>query len=155
MTTTILTDTPQTKWELRRRSGEAYGKWYWAKAQGKPQAEIVQHILSYRKYRTMTPTGADETNDNGNTVFCDTDADHQLGLRRGSANFYDANLPSGWEPHLTWQDADYFGVWVNGEKRQIFTYAEGDRTLVVCPTAEQFQQEYGEMRAFYAREENN
>lgn len=151
--TDTLAETPFTKWELRRKAGEAYGKWYWAKTQKKPQVEIVQHILDYRRYRTQLSTGADETNENGNTVFRDIDADQQLGLRRGNANFYDAHLPAGWEPHPTWQDADFFGVWVHQENRMIFTYAEGDRTLVICPTEPQFRLEYDEMRAFYQRAE--
>lgn len=139
MTTTL------TKWELQRKSGEAYGAWYWAKAHGKPREVIVGHILEYRKYRAMIPTGADEVNDNGNTVYREKHVSQQLQLQSGNATYYDANLPEGWEPHPTWQDAEYFGVWVNRTKRQILTYCEGDRTLVSCPTQEGFDLEYQQM----------
>lgn len=36
----------------RRKWGEAYEAWYWAKRHKYEQAEIVAHILEYRKYRT-------------------------------------------------------------------------------------------------------
>ncbi len=145
MTTTL------TKHELRQKSGQAYGRWYWAKAGEKPQAEIVGHILDYRRFRAEIPNGLDEINERGNTVFRDQFVHQKLGLICGNASSYDARLPAGWEPHATWQDAEYFGVWVNRERRMILTYCEGDRTLVVCPTEEQFLQEYNEMREFYTR----
>ena len=44
----------------------------------------------------------------------------------------------GWKQYDTKQDAWYFGVWVHVEKRMTVTYAEGDLTVVVCPTRETF-----------------
>ena len=32
----------------------------------------------------------------------------------------------------TWQDAWYFGMWINPKERSISTYAEGDFTKVTC-----------------------
>lgn len=134
-------------------AGQAYGRWYWAKQQAKPQADVVKHILAYRRYRALIPTGVEEINANGNIVYRGLDADKQLGLRQGNANSYDARLPEDWEPHSTWQDADYFGIWVHREKRLIFTYCEGDRTLVLCPSQEEFEVEFNQMATFYQREE--
>ena len=148
-----MTTTNLTKHELRQKSGQAYGKWYWAKAWGKAQAEIVGHILDYRKFRAETPNGLDETNKHGNTVFRDQFVHQQLGIICGDASSYDVKLSNDWESHATWQNAEYFGVWVNRTQRMILTYCEGDRTLVVCPTEEQLLQEYNEMREFYAREQ--
>ena len=55
----------------------------------------------------------------------------------------------GWEQYDTRQDAWYFGVWVNATRREIFTFAEGDTTLVTCPTLESFRAELAEMEKFY------
>jgi len=64
--------------------------------------------------------------------------------------YYDEKLPAGWEQHDTWQDAPYFGVWVNKELRQILTFAEGDETLVSAPDDDAFAAEYEEMVNFYS-----
>ena len=54
-----------------------------------------------------------------------------------------------WRQFDTSQDAPYFGVWVDMEARETLTYAEGDWTLVVCPTAETFRAELDDMHTFY------
>lgn len=55
----------------------------------------------------------------------------------------------GWKQYDTKQDASYFGVWVNSSKRSIFTFCEGDTTLVKCHTPESFAAELADMAKFY------
>ena len=62
---------------------------------------------------------------------------------------YDFDQCRGWTQYDTNQDAWYFGIWVNPETRQILTFAEGDETLVTCPTADSYHAELADMAAFY------
>lgn len=55
----------------------------------------------------------------------------------------------GWQQYDTCQDAWYFGVWVHIEKREIWTYAEGDVTIVKCPDDEHLRAELASMAEFY------
>ena len=55
----------------------------------------------------------------------------------------------GWVQYDTSQDAWYFGIWVNPEKREIVTYAEGDESIVKCPTEESYHAELKSMAEFY------
>lgn len=55
----------------------------------------------------------------------------------------------GWVQYDTSQDAWYFGVWVNQSERKILTYAEGDVSVVTCPTVDQFNAEISKLNAFY------
>lgn len=57
----------------------------------------------------------------------------------------------GWQQYDTDQDAWYFGVWIHQAKRQILTYAEGDETLVTCPTEEIFQAEIASLNEFHGK----
>jgi hypothetical protein len=148
--------------EARRRWGKAYGSWYWADrhrnepkgfAYGETKAERVAHILEMRKYRELMKTAPPETNERGNTIYRNEDAESFLRIRRGEERyFYDFEaLPpaQGWKQFDTSQDAWYFGVWVNLEKRMTFTYAEGDRTLVVCPDDDHLRAELKDAVEFY------
>lgn len=149
------------KTQARRAWGEAYGNWYWAKrhqnlpegfAYGKTKAERVALILDIRKYRTLMRTAPPEQDDNSNTIYRDTDADEFLRLCKGEERYYydfDALRPPEWKQYDTSQDAWYFGVWVNIAKRMIFSYAEGDRTLVICPDDEHLRAELKHMAEFY------
>ncbi len=56
---------------------------------------------------------------------------------------------SGWVQYDTTQDAWYFGVWVHPEKRLVLTYAEGDLSLVECPSAKTFKAELAAMEKCY------
>jgi hypothetical protein len=51
----------------------------------------------------------------------------------------------GWVQVDTRQDASYYGTWTNPDKRQIFNYAEGDCTLTVCGTDEEYKQAVTEL----------
>lgn len=55
----------------------------------------------------------------------------------------------GWQQFDTNQDAWYFGVWVNPKKWMTLSYAEGDWSLVECPTVEQYLDEIKRMCLFY------
>jgi hypothetical protein len=55
----------------------------------------------------------------------------------------------GWIQFNTDQDASYFGVWVHYAKQQTVTYCEGDISLVICKTPEEYDQEIKEMESFY------
>jgi hypothetical protein len=89
-------------------------------------------------------------NERGNEIYRDHEADKRLGIRRGEDRYYYdfAALP-GWKQFDTTQDAWYFGLWVNIPERMTFTYAEGDRTLVICPTLESFQAELADAARCY------
>lgn len=44
----------------------------------------------------------------------------------------------GWAQMDTRQDASYYGNWVNPTSRELFSYCEGDTTLVRCETDAEF-----------------
>ena len=48
------------------------------------------------------------------------------------------SVANGWAQFDTAQDASYFGNWINPDRRMMFSYAEGDTTLVECETDEEF-----------------
>ena len=66
--------------------------------------------------------------------------------------YYDERLAQsdGWKQFDTWQDAPYFGVWVNSATRQIMTFAEGDETLVTAPDESAFDAELSDCVEFYS-----
>jgi hypothetical protein len=63
--------------------------------------------------------------------------------------FYDFGICQSWTQYDTDQDAWYFGIWVNQEKLQILTFAEGDETLTTCLNEVSFHAELADMAAFY------
>jgi len=86
-----------------------------------------------------------EINERGNEIIRGSD----FGGDRYRYDFKICTTEKGWRQFDTDQDAHYFGVWVNMEKRQTFTYCEGDTVLVICPTAESFAAELDSMHEFY------
>ncbi len=85
-----------------------------------------------------------ETNQRGNTIhrsFHSTD--------RYRFDFQLCTKAKGWRQYDTNQDAWYFGVWVQPEKRKILSYAEGDISVVRCPTEESYHAELKSMAEFY------
>ncbi len=64
-------------------------------------------------------------------------------------DFGPCSADNGWEQYDTDQDAWYFGVWVHIEKRMTVTYAEGDLSVVTCPTLGTFRVELEDMQRFY------
>lgn len=49
-------------------------------------------------------------------------------------DFKHCTYARGWAQIDTTQDASYYGTWTNPITREIFTYCEGDTTLVRCDT---------------------
>lgn len=149
---------------VRRKMGEAYAAWYWAhhsrndNPEKFPKEIRVNHALEYRKYRALLPSAPTERNGRGNLIYRDHDADVELSKliginkRGGDRYLYDFDActsEKGWQQFDTDQDASYFGVWVHREKRTTFTYAEGDRTLVVCEDDDHFREEIADMERCY------
>lgn len=57
----------------------------------------------------------------------------------------------GWVRYDTYQDAWYFGVWVNPKSLECLTYAEQDVTHVKCENADQFKHEMADLARFYGQ----
>jgi hypothetical protein len=55
----------------------------------------------------------------------------------------------GWKQYSTYQDAWYFGVWVNQQLKQTLTYCEQDVSHVICDDDGQFTEEMADMAKFY------
>jgi len=90
------------------------------------------------------------TNERGNEIYRDAEADEKLGTERGVDRYhYDFEALRSWRQFDTNQDAWYFGVWVDVANMRTFTYAEGDRSLVICPTLESFRAELKSAEEFY------
>lgn len=53
-------------------------------------------------------------------------------------DFNGCTYANGWCQVDTKQDASYYGTWCNPVERKLFTYCEGDMTLVECSTDEDF-----------------
>lgn len=51
----------------------------------------------------------------------------------------------GWAQIDTRQDASYYGTWTSPERREIFSYCEGDTTLTRCGTDEEYRQALAEV----------
>ena len=149
----------KTEFELNREMMGAWGNWafctqYNRKHPGHYSKRLLaNNVLVYRRARAALRAGqyVQETNERGNAVYRDDAAMKKLGLRGNYfSDFYDyrKQLPH-WRQLSTWQDASYFGVIHDRETRSVFTYAEGDKTLVVCATDESFQAELDSAIAFY------
>lgn len=85
-----------------------------------------------------------EVNLRGNTIFRSFRS-----TERYQFDFHLCTKKEGWCQYDTSQDAWYFGVWVHPGKRVILTYAEGDITVVKCPTDESYHAELKHMAEFY------
>lgn len=55
-------------------------------------------------------------------------------------DFHYCSYKRGWAQIDTRQDAFYYGTWTNPERREIFTYCEGDTTHVRCLTDDEYRQ---------------
>lgn len=98
----------------------------------------------------MIKTAPPEQNSRGNLIFRAEEADSHLSIPRGESRYhYDCNLGPDWQQYDTKQDAWYFGVWVDTKGRRVFSYCEGDRTLVECPSKESLSAELTDMEQFY------
>ena len=85
-----------------------------------------------------------KTNEQGNIVyrsFCSSER-----------YAFDFHGPKGWKQYDSDQDAWYFGVWYNPSTLQTLSYAEGDITLITCPSWESFIAEMQSMDSFYGKD---
>lgn len=85
-----------------------------------------------------------DTNERGNVV-----ARMFHPSERYIVDFADDFKAGGWEQFDTDQDAHYFGVWLNKGARLTLTYAEGDWTLVTCPSWDSYIAEVQDAIRFY------
>ncbi len=86
-----------------------------------------------------------DTNGHGNAV----ERASWPGGERYAFDFERCTKAKGWTQYDTRQDAWYFGVWVNLEQRQIFTYCEGDLSLVTCPDDDHLRAELADAARCY------
>ena len=79
------------------------------------------------KFEAMMRRQDTRENIRGNIIH-----DMFLPSERYIIDFADDFKAEGWQQYDTSQDAHYFGVWVNLDKRIVLTYCEGDWSLLVC-----------------------
>ncbi|WED77243.1 hypothetical protein [Aeromonas allosaccharophila] len=58
-------------------------------------------------------------------------------------------LAQGWQQYDTEEDAWYFGIWINTERLETFTYAEGDTHHVIAPNVEAFRAELARLYQYH------
>ena len=96
------------------------------------------------KFEAMMRRQDTRENIRGNIIH-----DMFLPSERYIIDFADDFSSEGWKQYDTNQDAHYFGVWVNLDKRLTLTYAEGDWSLVVCSDKAHLRAELDDMAEFY------
>lgn len=145
-----------TKRELETRilqvSGDIHWTTIWAESEPDEAAKVPALKAELAALEAKLATGefeADpvERNANGNEV-------KRSFVLHESRYVYDFNICStdkGWQQFDTNQDASYFGVWVNVEKLQVLTYAEGDEIIVKCATVDDLRRELVSMETFYGK----
>ena len=62
-------------------------------------------------------------------------------LNRYAYDFGKCSFKNGFAQVDTSQDASYFGTWANPETLTVITYAEGDTTIRIAETTEEFVEE--------------
>ncbi|MEG0007319.1 MAG: hypothetical protein RR721_08325 [Aeromonas sp.] len=72
------------------------------------------------------------------------------GSHQADRYYYDrALLAQGWQQYDTEEDAWYYGIWINTEKLETFTYAEGDTSNVIAPNLEAFRAELARLYQYH------
>ncbi|MFQ2239879.1 hypothetical protein ACK31Z_05980 [Aeromonas dhakensis] len=72
------------------------------------------------------------------------------GSHQADRYYYDRTLlTQGWQQYDTEEDAWYFGIWINTEKLETFTYAEGDTCHVMAPNVEAFRAELARLYQYH------
>lgn len=72
------------------------------------------------------------------------------GSHQADRYYYDRTLlTQGWQQYDTEEDAWYFGIWINTEKLETFTYAEGDTRHVMAPNVEAFRAELARLYQYH------
>ncbi|MNF42298.1 hypothetical protein D3C84_233440 [compost metagenome] len=72
------------------------------------------------------------------------------GSHQADRYYYDRTLlAQGWQQYDTEEDDWYFGIWINTERLETFTYAEGDTCHVIAPNAEAFRAELARLYQYH------
>ena len=72
------------------------------------------------------------------------------GSHQADRYYYDRTLlAQGWQQYDTEEDAWYFGIWINTERLETFTYAEGDTHHVIAPNVEAFRTELARLYQYH------
>lgn len=151
---------PRTAHELRRAIGEIYAQFYWdcchrrLREQGHrgqlfgifpPDHRVpLRRLYRLLQQRYDAKDYVPELNERGNHI--------ERVRRDADCYLFDCQLckaEEGWEQFDTNQDAWYFGIWVNPQRREIVTYAAGDVTRVICLDAAHYNAELKSMCEFY------
>lgn len=64
----------------------------------------------------------------------------------------DKQLPESFSPVEGWEDCDYRVIWVSDEERAIATYCEGDFSLNISHSVEEYKRQIQEAHNFYVAE---
>ena len=67
--------------------------------------------------------------------------DFELNGSRYVYDFGSCTPAQGWAQLDTSQDASYYGIWANPFRKMVFSYCEGDKTLQIAETEEEFTKE--------------
>ncbi|MDR6997434.1 hypothetical protein J2Y65_004150 [Aeromonas salmonicida] len=74
------------------------------------------------------------------------------GSHQADRYYYDRTLlAQSWQQYDTEEDAWYFGIWINTEKLETFTYAEGDTCHVIAPNVEAFRAELARLYQYHSQ----
>ncbi len=74
------------------------------------------------------------------------------GSHQADRYYYDRTLlAQGWQQYDTEEDGWYFGIWINTEKLETFTYAEGDTCHVIAPNVEAFRAELARLYQYHSQ----
>ncbi|MGL6611400.1 hypothetical protein ACSZOM_18445 [Aeromonas hydrophila] len=72
------------------------------------------------------------------------------GSHQADRYYYDRTLlAKGWQQYDTEEDAWYFGIWINTQTLETFTYAEGDTSHVIAPNIEAFRAELARLYQYH------
>ena len=137
----------ETKHQLIQKMGELFAMLYWHERgtfllnNADSIEKEYQELLEQFKNDQFT----DETNERGNIIERSFESESD----RYKYDFELCKAKDGWIQYDTDQDAWYFGIWVNPDKRVILTYAEGDLTRCTCPTEDSYHAELKSMADCY------
>ena len=74
--------------------------------------------------------------------------DYFLPADRYAYDFNACSIAKGYAQIDTWQDASYFGTWANPETLTIVCYCEGDVSVTVAETPQEFIDEIHKIKAW-------
>jgi hypothetical protein len=124
------------------------GDLYWWARDGMPvnKEQVFRMTQALVLLEAHAPNAPPERNESGSIV-------KRWFIENGSTSSVSdlVKYSDGWRRYSTWQDAWYFGVWVNPRSFETMTYAEQDVSHVKCDNADQFKQEMSDLAQFYGQ----